>query len=153
MANVDFSAMVREMFAAFDAKQPERIIPMNQPDSKVTIVPFGTSIGYKDYFQMWSTAFPDGKVEIVSVVAQGDRVWAEYIGRGTNTGPMQGPTGQMPPTNKKAEIRFAQVYEFRNGKVANSRVYFDVASMMAQLGISAPMPGKMPQAPQPQPRH
>ena len=80
---------------------------------------------------------------MVSIICQGDKVMSEYIGRGTHTGPFNGPAGVIQATGKKAELRFADSVELKNGKLASGRLYFDGASFMAQLGLS---PQAMPKA-------
>jgi steroid delta-isomerase-like uncharacterized protein len=149
MANIDYASIVRENYEAFNAKDIERAAAVVLPDCRVTSVALGATLGFRDYFKNWMTAFPDAQVEIVSIVAQGDKVIAECIGRGTHKGVLSGPAGKIPPTNKRAELRFVDVFECRNGKIASSRNYFDILSFLGQLGVTFPIqPGKAPQVPE-----
>ena len=136
MGTVDYASIVREGYQAFDAKDVERYSGLILPDGKVTVVPFGMVLSFRDYFQNWAKAFPDGKCEVVTILCQGEKVMSEFIGRGTHTGPLNGPGGVIPATGKNVEIRFAESVELKNGKMASSRVYFDNANFMAQLGLS-----------------
>jgi steroid delta-isomerase-like uncharacterized protein len=127
------------MYDAWNAKDLEGVDAYAQPDCRVTNVPFGGSLTFKDYERNWATAFPDGAVELTKMTSEGDTVVAEFVGRGTHRGALQGPTGTIPATNRKVEMRLVEIWEFRNGKIATGRVYFDSAGFMAQLGLAAPI--------------
>ncbi len=55
----------------------------------------------------------------------------------THTGPLQTPTGQMAATGKPIEMRACQVFEIAGGKAQSMRQYFDMATLMQQLGVTA----------------
>ncbi len=59
----------------------------------------------------------------------------EYVGRGTHEGTFRGPAGEIPPTGRHVELLFREIHCFRDGKIFSTRSYFDVAGMMAQLGL------------------
>ena len=155
-ATIDNAAIVREVYKLFSDNKTavDKLAQWAHPDAQMTNVPFGTAMGYREYFTNWATAFPDGKVEVVNIVAQGDKVIAEFIGRGTHKGVLNGPGGQLQPTNKRLEMRFVESYDMRQGKIASGRIYFDSASFMAQLGLAQQLPQMISKAAaQPQPRH
>jgi predicted ester cyclase len=127
------------MYDAWNANDLQRVEGYAQPDCRVTNVAFGTTMPFKDYERNWATAFPDGKVEPVHIASDGDCVIAEFIGKGTHRGPLQGPSGTLPPTNRSVEGRFIEIWEFRNGKIAAGRMVFDSAGFMAQLGVTPQM--------------
>src|SRR3989442_3469135 len=58
----------------------------------------------EQYLQSWSTAFPDSRVEVSNVLEAGDQGAGEIVYRGTQTGPMAGPQGEIPPTGKSVEL-------------------------------------------------
>jgi steroid delta-isomerase-like uncharacterized protein len=138
MASQDLGAVVREMLEAWNAKDLDRCASYAHPDAKMTNVPFGAKLGFREYVESWARAFPDGKIEIENVVVQGDRAVAEFVGRGTHTGTMTGPMGDLPATQRRLELRCVESYRFRGGKLAEGRIYFDAFSMFTQLGIGAP---------------
>ena len=109
----------------------------------------------RDYFQNWATAFPDGKLEVTRYVASNDGVMCEFIGRGTHQGALQTPMGSIPATNKRVEASFVEIYNFRNGKVASARVYFDSLGLLRRLGVSPDMklPAPGPESARPEARH
>ncbi|MDZ4278364.1 MAG: ester cyclase [Dehalococcoidia bacterium] len=81
-------------------------------------------------------AFPDLNFALKTVVTSGDTVAFEGAGTGTHKGPLAGPTGAIPATNRTAEIRFAAFLRVDDqGLIAEERRYFDMAGMMQQLGI------------------
>lgn len=91
--------------------------------------------GFRQNSQFYAEAFPDHEVEITNVVATEDQVVVEFIGRGTHTGPLHTPTGDIPPTGRRGELRCCNVYQIKNGKIASLRSYYDAASMLRQLGL------------------
>jgi steroid delta-isomerase-like uncharacterized protein len=85
----------------------------------------------------WATALPDSKATFHEAFVSGDTVVLEVTWRGKHTGPLQTPTGQIPATGKSIELRACQVFEIANGKAQSMRQYFDMATLMQQLGVSA----------------
>jgi predicted ester cyclase len=142
MATQDLGATVREMYEAWNAKDMDRCASYAHADARMTNVPFGAKLGYREYIENWARAFPDGKIELTSLVVQGDKAMAEFTGRGTHTGPLKGPTGDLPATQRRVELKCVECYEFRGGKVAEGRQYFDAYSLFTQLGVGAPAQGR-----------
>lgn len=83
----------------------------------------------------WLTAFPDGRVEVDHIIAEGDNIVIEFTGSGTHTGPLQSPDGDIPATGRPARVGFCDVVTFRDGKISAIRSYYDTLSLMAQLGL------------------
>ena len=84
----------------------------------------------------WATAFPDSKPTFHDAHVSGNTVVLELSWKGTHTGPMVTPDGEVPATGKSVDLRAVQVNEIEDGKVASMRQYFDMATMMSQLGLS-----------------
>ena len=82
----------------------------------------------------WATAMPDSKGSFDSVSVSGNTVTLELTWRGTQSGPLQTPTGALPPSGRKIEIRACQVVDVADGKVQAIRHYFDMATLLQQLG-------------------
>ena len=80
----------------------------------------------EDFF----TAFPDIQFNATNVVAHGDRAAIEGVGSGTHGGPMEGPGGTIPATNKRAEMPFASFI-----RLNSQGRYYDLAGMMQQLDL------------------
>ena len=45
------------------------------------------------------------------------------------------PGGRSPPTGKRVEVPVIVVVQFRDGKIAGERIYWDQASVLAQVGL------------------
>jgi steroid delta-isomerase-like uncharacterized protein len=82
------------------------------------------------YLQQWR-GFPDFKVRVRRIVAEsGDFVVTENEWRGTHRGPFFG----FAPTGKKAKIRACVLWEFRGARLHSESVYFDLATVLTQVG-------------------
>ena len=82
----------------------------------------------------WATALPDSNATFDNVSVSGNTVTLELTWRGTHKGSLQTPTGALPPSGKKIELRACQVVEVADGKVQAVRHYFDMATLLQQLG-------------------
>jgi steroid delta-isomerase-like uncharacterized protein len=91
----------------------------------------------EDFF----SAFPDMHFTVTNTLVSGDRGAIEGIGAGTHRGPLVGPGGTIPATNRQAKIAFVAMIQLdSSGLIAEERRYYDLAGMMQQLGL-------MPEAP------
>ncbi|MEZ5166516.1 MAG: ester cyclase [Acidimicrobiales bacterium] len=99
------------------------------------IVPMGQVHEGRDAVIRYHTAqrgaFPDQRHEHVRVhFADDDTVITEFDLLGTNTGEFMGG----PPTGKSFRVPVVAVFGFDDDKVANERVYLDLASLLRQIG-------------------
>jgi len=92
---------------------------------------------YKQLVTMFRTGFPDIKVTVEDLVAEGEKVVARWTWRGTNQGDFQG----MPPTGKQVNGSGISIHRFADGKIAEAWVNFDALGMLQQLGV-IPAPGQ-----------
>lgn len=77
-------------------------------------------------------SFPDLKVEIKELIAEGDLVMARCEATGTHLGDMNG----IPPTGKKGNVAHWTINKFNaEGKITESWNLNDTMAMMQQLGI------------------
>jgi steroid delta-isomerase-like uncharacterized protein len=88
-------------------------------------------------WQGWATAFPDSKATFHSALVSGNTVVLEVTWHGTHKGPLQTPGRQIAATGRSIELRACQIVEVAGGKAQSMRHYFDMATMMQQLGITA----------------
>ena len=86
----------------------------------------------------WSEAFPDNRLTTVSIHA--DERGGAYEGRflGTHSGTLRSPAGEIGPTGRMVDTRFAVVHECANGKITSTHLYFDQADLLSQLGVPGP---------------
>jgi steroid delta-isomerase-like uncharacterized protein len=87
-------------------------------------------------WQGWSSAFPDSKPTFHNSFVSGDTVILELTWTGTHTGTLQTPKGPIAPTGKKISIRSCNVMQMAEGKVKAQRQYFDMVTLMQQLGLA-----------------
>lgn len=89
----------------------------------------------KEYAKGWIDAFSDGKITNPRYYDAGDTVVAEFVGAGTNDGPL----GPMPATNRKVNVPYCEIFHFdTEGKVIRGSSYFDMFGLMVQLGHASP---------------
>ena len=92
------------------------------------------------YLQNFLTAFPGSKVEVQRTIVQGDYVVTNWKVSGTNAGPLQTPSGRsIPPTGKMITIVGSTTDQLKDGKVVHNWNYFDMASLLSQMGLLPPM--------------
>jgi predicted ester cyclase len=75
--------------------------------------------------------FPDLREEILDLVAEGDRVVARYIERGTHLGDFMG----VPPTGKAYEKHGFALYRIADGRLAEAWVQEDELGFERQLFV------------------
>jgi steroid delta-isomerase-like uncharacterized protein len=89
-------------------------------------------------FATFIRAFPDIRIEMLSTIEKDERTGVDEMRlTGTHTGPLEAPTGQtIPPTNKRVELRGAAFVKLNDrGEIVEERRYYDVGTMLRQLGI------------------
>ena len=84
----------------------------------------------------WATAFPDSKATFVREFASGDTAIVEVVWKGTHKGPLQMPSGAIPASNKTIELPACHVIEVQNGKVKAFTQYFDLLTLLTQIGAA-----------------
>ncbi len=82
----------------------------------------------------WKEAMPDVKGTVTNCVATGNTVTMEVTWTGTQTGPLVGAAGTIPPSGKSQTTPSAWVFEFDGEKVRESRHYFDMVTLLTQIG-------------------
>jgi steroid delta-isomerase-like uncharacterized protein len=87
----------------------------------------------------WKEAFPDAKGTITKVTEGADTVVLEITWQGTHTGDLISPMGAIPASQKRVTIPAVQIVRFKGDKVAETRHFFDLMTLLAQIG-AAPVP-------------
>jgi len=93
-----------------------------------------TREGLKQLFTMYLKAFPDMKIHIEHLVAEGDIVLIHHVTTGTNKGEFMG----IPATGKSVKFGEMHLIRFAHGKAVEHWGVEDTMTMMQQLGL---MPG------------
>ena len=82
----------------------------------------------------WATALPDSRATFDAAHTSGDTAILELTWRGTHKGALQTPGGEIAATGKQIELRACQVVEVAGDKVKSIRHYFDMATLLQQIG-------------------
>jgi steroid delta-isomerase-like uncharacterized protein len=74
--------------------------------------------------------FPDNRVHLDTVAAEGDLVafWATY------TGTQKGAMGSFAASGKRVSVEFAGVFRMEHGRIADIRLVWDNVTLLRQLG-------------------
>jgi len=86
-----------------------------------------------EYFRASRAAFPDQRNELIALHHADDAVIAEFDLLGTHRGPLFG----IPPTGRSFTCRTVALFLFERDRIVCERVYFDSATILRQLGITA----------------
>jgi steroid delta-isomerase-like uncharacterized protein len=87
-------------------------------------------------WQGWAAAFPDSKGTIHRELTSGNTVVLEVSWVGTHNGPLQTPNGTIPATGRRIDVRACMIVEVADDKAKAQRHYFDMMTLMQQLGVT-----------------
>ena len=77
-------------------------------------------------------SFADTRMEIIDLIAEGDRVAARFTCSGTHTGEW---LGHAPTGRRFEQIDEAAIYRFRDGRIVESWGVEDTLRRLEQLGL------------------
>ena len=80
---------------------------------------------------LYRTAFPDFRLTVEDIIAEGETVTARWSCRGTHKGDLSG----IAPTGKQVTISGVSIARFTGGKMAEGWVNWDALGLMQQLGV------------------
>jgi len=80
---------------------------------------------------LYRTAFPDLRLTIEDILAEGETVMARWSCRGTHKGDLSG----IAPTGKQFTISGVSIARFAGGKMVEGYVNWDALGLMQQLGV------------------
>jgi steroid delta-isomerase-like uncharacterized protein len=84
----------------------------------------------------WGDALPDSRAEFRGAhVAEHGTVVLEMTWKGTHRGALKTPTGSIAPTGKQIDVPACMIVEVENEKAKSTRHYFDMATLLRQLGV------------------
>lgn len=126
-------ALVRRFFATvFNAGDLDAADDLVREDylQHNPLVPPGRD-GVKAFVSELRRAFPDLRLEIADLVAEGDRVVTRIVGRGTHSGAEF--LGQ-PPRGRSVVANSIDIFRIEGGLLAEHWDVLDVHGLLAQLG-------------------
>ena len=99
----------------------------------------GASVGGRDevlgFLSVFHEAFPNGRLEVKQLLADGPAAAAEGRFVGTHDGVLRTPNGDVAPTGKAVEFRWAAVYETNGEELKSEHLFFDQMELLGQLGL------------------
>ena len=135
----DTAGIARKALEYLNAHDLDAYAELFADDCEVTDTATGETFhgreGARKNMEGWFTPFPDAKIETINLIAGDDWATIEAVGRGTQTGPMTGPGGDVPATGKGLTLAFCSTLQISNGKIVGGRDYYNVADLMQQLGL------------------
>jgi steroid delta-isomerase-like uncharacterized protein len=91
------------------------------------------------FFDANLAAFPDNRVRLRVLAEDGETLAEEGVFTGTNTGPLPMPDGSSgPATGAALELLYVGIHTVRDGKIVETRMYWDQLAMLGQLGLLPP---------------
>ena len=113
-----------ESYLHHDAHDPWQRTHGPGPDAQKEIVHF-----YRD-------AFPDLRLTLDEMVAEGDVVVARFTSHSTHTKELAG----HKPTHKKVKLTGVFWWRFADGKIAEGRHFWDAQGLLRQIGALPDLP-------------
>lgn len=140
MSAQENAVLANKIYQLWNNNQYDEVLALTHEDVEVTLVPFGQTFhgheGFLAFMKSFKAAFPDIAItEVIKQIATDEAVVSEFKARGTHTGPLMTPAGEVPPTGREVNLTVCEVWEIRDGKLAAFRNYQDAATMMRQLGL------------------
>ena len=86
--------------------------------------------------EVYAKAFPDMHRELHSFYVVGNIVVVQLHLQGTHTGPLELPTGTVPPTGKRMNAPCCDVFELVDGKIKRFDCYNEASVIAKQLGLA-----------------
>ncbi len=113
--NKAIARRVYEIVSTGDFGRTTEIVDQDAPDNELLPddPPAKLIDTFKETFSEARAGFPDLSVTVEDVMAEGDRVTARVVMRGTHQGEFQG----LAPTGKRVEVRAIDMFRISNGKI------------------------------------
>jgi carboxymethylenebutenolidase len=125
----------------FATRNTDHTLETMVPDAYVNHVPVMTGgVGHDELREFYSKHFipqmpPDTTMTPVSRTIGVDRIVDEMVFEFTHTSKMDWMLPGVEPTGKHVRVALVVIVHFRNGKLAHEHIYWDQASVLAQLGL------------------
>jgi predicted ester cyclase len=132
--------VVLEYYACFNERRFADGLKLFAPDAVIEHPALGPGgHGRDSYLELADSsirAFPDGHIEVEHVERRGDSIYeVDYVATGTHAGDfdMRG-YGGFKATGHKATLKFREVFEIRDDKIAYLSLRLDTHEFLRQLG-------------------
>jgi len=102
------------------------------------VAPGGQATGRDDvigFLGVFQEAFPNLRLEITQLLTDGPAAAAEGTIVGTHDGVLHTPNGDVAPTGRAVELRWAAVYVTDADMLKSEHLFFDQMDFLGQLGL------------------
>lgn len=146
MSHRKLIAAAKAPVEAYNAKDWDAAREAMAPDYMFEELSTGRTLtGVDDVLEAWKAwgeAFSDSRATFEEPLVDGDTVVLRLTWRGKHSGPLSLPSGDVAPTGKPVEFKACQVTRVEDGKAVATTHYWDLQTMLSQLGIGigAPTP-------------
>ncbi len=126
---------IRAYYAAWLRNDIDAVFDMCTDDLVAVNVPIGPINGkaaVREYFTKFSRGMSDKRYDIEQIVEAGDMAMVEGVENYTRNG-------------KRVSLPYMSRFQFRDGKICEWRDYFDLQTILKQLGL--PLDGSRPEKP------
>ena len=87
------------------------------------------------FFGVFWNAFPDVRLELHQLLADGQAAAAEGTLTGTHNGVLPTPNGDVAPTGRAVDLQWAAIYVTESGLIKSEHLFFDQMDFLGQLGL------------------
>ena len=133
----EWQQLSKEAEPAWASRDVEKILNLYSDDCVWEDLAIGKVMSGKEeirsFLNEWFTAFPDNTLATTSSFTSGHSQCVEWINSGTHKGDFL----DFPATGKAFSVRGASVIELSAGKIIRVSDYYDMASLLKQLGITS----------------
>ena len=138
MAKDAYGETVRSIYDSFNRGDLDAILAILAPGFELFDLGISRNYhgpaGFRQWLEPWDQGAPDGKAYLHTLIAEGDTVATEHTHRGTHTGPFATPMGVIPASGRRVEVKFAEFFKLKDGKIVSWVVYWDMINFLRQLG-------------------
>lgn len=120
-------AVVQSVYDAFNARDFEKLVAVLAPDLDVVDVTTGQTFHGPEGFMRWVQPFAvasESTARVTHIIASGEWVFTEHTGGGPHVAPLVTPAGEIAPTDRPLELKFAEVFRVRGGQITLLRAYW-----------------------------
>ena len=132
--------IIRQYYELYNQRRFQETAELFAPDAVIEHAPFGKispsgGQGYVESAERSIRAFPDARIEVLSVHPHGDTIFdIDMVATGTHHGLLDlGTYGRFEPTGVHVRVRHREVLEIRNGLITYASVTLDVNHLVSQL--------------------
>ncbi len=82
----------------------------------------------------WRDAIPDAHAIVGSILETAEGAVAELVWEGTQTGPLETPSGTIPASGNSIRVPASISATIEGGEIKETRQYFDMFTLLKQVG-------------------